>query len=269
MKDSMKSAESRVAEIAASVYKAMETNPYNTVSGLYGDNFGPLSFLHYYADYTKDKKYTLLAEEVLDKLLTQLESRVQGFSYSHGYAGIFYLFHFLQDKKFIDLDFSDSEEVIASFIIKQARNCMHVNDFDYLHGSLGVALYFLKKNPNHPFLREFVEFLYQRAEKDSLNNTVKWKTPYGTGEKRAYDYHISLSHGMTSIVLFLCRLLKTEPFVGSTECLTMLEGCMNYISLQEIDYTQYGSYFPNKSLENDPSPVRSRMAWCFGDLGIA
>ena len=198
---SMKNAESRVAEIAASVYKVMETNPYDTVSGLYGDNFGPLLFLHYYADYTKEKKYTLLAQDVLEKLLTQLGNCIPGFSYSSGYAGILYLFQFLQGKKFIDLDFSDSEEVIESYIIKQARNCMHVNDFDYLHGSLGVALYFLKKNPNHPFLSEFIEFLYQRAEKDSLNNAVKWKTPYGMD--RVYDYHISLSHGMTSIVLFL------------------------------------------------------------------
>jgi lantibiotic modifying enzyme len=264
-----KDAELRVTEIAACIYKVMKTNPYNTVQGLLGENFGALLFLYYYADFTKDAKYTQLAEDILDKLLTQLESNWPGFSYASGYAGILYLFHFLQEKKIVSLDFSDSEEIMENYLIKEARNCMHVNDYDYLHGSLGVVLYFLKKNPNHPFLSEFVEFLYHTAEKDSLNHTVKWKTPYGIKEKRVYDYHLSLSHGMTSMVIFLCRLLKSESFSASNDCLTMLEGCMNYILLQEIDHTQYGSWFSNKSLESDDSPMQSRLAWCFGDLGIA
>ena len=263
----MKEAESRVAEIAACIYKAMQTNPYNTMQGLFGENYGALLFLYYYADFTKEKKYTLLAEQVLDKLLTQLGNNLAWFSYSSGYAGIFYLFHFLQEKKFISLDFSDAEEAVENYVIKHARNCMQLNDYDYLHGSLGLALYFLKKNPNHPFLSEFIDFLYQKAEKDSLNHTVKWKTPWST--ERIYDYHLSLSHGMTSMVIFLCRLLKSESFSTSNECLTMLKDCMNYILLQEIDLVQFGSYFPNKSLETNPSPIQSRLAWCFGDLGIA
>ena len=264
----MKEKELRVTEIAACIYKAMKTNPYNTIQGLLDGNFGTLLFLYYYADYTKEKKYTQLAEQVLDKLLTQLESNLFGFSYASGYAGIFYLFHFLQEKKSINFDFTDSEAIIENYIIKHAGDCMQMNDFDYLHGSLGVALYFLKKNPEHPFLREFIDFIYNKAEKGSLNQTVKWKTPYGWPEL-TYDYHLSLSHGMTSMVIFLCRLLKLETFSASNDCLTMLEGCMNYILLQEIDHTQYGSYFPNKSLENNPSPIQSRLAWCFGDLGIA
>jgi len=226
-----------------------------------------LLFLYYYADFTKEKKYTRLAEKVFDQLLAQLESNLAGFSYSNGYAGILYLFHFLQEKKFISLNFSDFEETIESYLINHARSCMQVNDYDYLHGSLGVALYFSKKNPSHPFLSEFVEFIYHSAEKDSLNHTVKWKTPYG--RDHVYDYYLSLSHGMTSMVLFLCQLLKSASFSMSDKCLAMLKGCMNYILLQEIDHTQYGSFFPNSSLENNPVPVKSRVAWCFGDTGTA
>ena len=263
----MKDTERRVTEIAECIYKEMKTNPYHTAQGLFGDYFGVLLFLYYYADFTKEKKYTLLAEQVLNKLLTQLESNIPGFSYAGGYAGIFYLFRFLQEKKFISVDFLDSEEIIENYLIKQARHCMQINDYDYLHGSLGVALYFLRKNPDHPFLREFIEFIYYTAEKEALNHTVKWKTPYG--RERVYDYHLSLSHGMTSMALFLCRLLKSESFSESKDCVTMLEGCVNYILLQEIDHTRYVSYFPNTSLENNPSPVQSRLAWCFGDLGIA
>jgi len=233
--------ESRVSEIAECIYKEMKNKPYSAFGGLYGGNFGALLFLYYYADFTKEKKYARLADHVLDKLLTHLESNIPAFSYATGYAGILYLFHFLQEKKFVNLDFSNSDEIIENYMISQARNCMDMHDFDYLNGSLGVALYFLRKSPNNPFLSEFIEFLYHAAEKDSLNHTVKWKTPFG--RDRVYDYHLSLSHGMTSIVLFLCRLLKTSSFSASNDCYTMLEGCMNYILLQEIDPAQYGSYF--------------------------
>ena len=263
----MKNIELRMIEIAACIYKAMKAGSCSAFGGLYSGNFGALLFLYYYADFTKEKKYTLLAEHVFDKLLIQLENNVPGFSYSTGYAGILYLFHWLQEKKFIGLDLSDSEEIIESYMINQARNCMSVNDYDYLHGSLGVALYFLRKKPNHPFLNEFVEHLAHTAEKDSLNHTVKWKTP--VGKDRIYDYYISLSHGMASIILFLSRLLQSGKCISSGKCITLLEGCMNYILLQEIDSTQYGSYFPNKSLESSPSPMQSRLAWCFGDSGIA
>ena len=263
----MKDAELRVAEIATCIYKAVKVKPYDTVQGLFGENFGALLFLYYYADFTKEKKYTRLAEHVFDKLLAQLENNPAGFSYSGGYAGILYLFHFLQEKKFISLDFSDFEENIENYLITHARNCMHVNDYDYLHGSLGVALYFLKKNPNHPFLHEFIEFVYHKAEKDFLNHIFKWKTPYG--KDRVYDYYLSLSHGMTSMALFLCRFVQSESLSASNDCLTMLEGCMNYILLQEIDYMQYGSFFSNTGLESNHPHVPSRVAWCFGDLGIA
>ena len=56
----MKDAESRVAEIAACIYKAMQTNPYDTVQGLFGENFGALLFLYYYADFTKDLKSAII-----------------------------------------------------------------------------------------------------------------------------------------------------------------------------------------------------------------
>lgn len=264
----MKEAESRLTEIASCINKAMKTNPYGTMQGLLGENFGSLLFLYYYADFTQDKQNMLLAKQVFDNLFTKLESNIAGFSYSNGYAGIFYLLRFLQEKKFIRIDFSDSEEIIESYIINHARNCMQMNDYDYLHGSLGVAFYILKKNPNHPFLREFIAFIYNTAEKNSLNHTVKWKTPYGWPE-REYGYHLSLSHGMTSMVLFLCRLMKSKSINASNDCLSMLEGCMNYILMQEIDPTQYGSYFSNRSLEDNYLPVQSRLAWCFGDIGIA
>ena len=44
----IKDAELRVSEIAACIYKEMKINPFNTMQGICGENFGCLLFLFYY-----------------------------------------------------------------------------------------------------------------------------------------------------------------------------------------------------------------------------
>ncbi|MDR2233115.1 MAG: hypothetical protein LBE56_08340 [Tannerella sp.] len=79
----MKEIVSRVVEIAECIYKEMKSKPYSAYGGLYSGSFGALLFLYYYADFTEEKKYSLLAEYVLVKLLNQLESNFPGFSYAN------------------------------------------------------------------------------------------------------------------------------------------------------------------------------------------
>ena len=39
--------------------------------------------------------------------------------------------------------------------------------------------------------------------------------------------------------------------------------------MQEIDHDKYGSFFPYITIESSESLSKSRLAWCYGDLGIA
>jgi lantibiotic modifying enzyme len=81
-------------------------------------------------------------------------------------------------------------------------------------------------------------------------------------------FNISLSHGMSSIISILSKLLKIEEInKGKTE--TLLRGTVQYILAQEIDKDKYGSFFTNFALESTETVAKSRLAWCYGDLGIA
>jgi len=60
----MNDTELRVAEIAECIYKEIQIKHYSAKSGLFGGNFGALLFLFYYADFTKEKKYSLLADKL-------------------------------------------------------------------------------------------------------------------------------------------------------------------------------------------------------------
>ena len=50
----------------------------------------------------------------------------------------------------------------------------------------------------------------------------------------------------------------------------MLAGAVNFVLSQQNDAKQVGSFFPNFLQKNaQTSASKSRLAWCYGDLGIA
>ena len=49
----------------------------------------------------------------------------------------------------------------------------------------------------------------------------------------------------------------------------MLSGAVNYVLSRQIDFSKFGSYFPNYIPTNSQKSIsKSRLAWCYGDLGI-
>ena len=141
-------------------------------------------------------------------------------------------------------------------------------NYDYLHGALGVATYFLSrfdKREVHVYLNELLTEL-EKLGVACENDAIKWISviDHETGEK---GYNISLSHGMSSISAFLIKLYKLnfEP-----ERVSSLLTCTLIYILDQITYTENSiSYFPAFSKENSKGINYSRLGWCYGDLGIA
>lgn len=48
----------------------------------------------------------------------------------------------------------------------------------------------------------------------------------------------------------------------------MLDGAVLFLLNNRLDINKYSSYFPNLSLDSE-LPKSSRLAWCYGDLGIS
>ena len=77
-----------------------------------------------------------------------------------------------------------------------------------------------------------------------------------------------MSHGISSIISILS---KTYRIVGvdKEKIKRLLQGAVQYLLAQEIDKNKYGSYFTYYALESTSDIIKSRLAWCYGDLGIA
>lgn len=268
MKEAVYKKISQLSEIICSRIDDSTQNMYNSVS-LFGGNTGLLLFLYNYTKISDNSKYRILADRLIDFILDSIENGAFTHTFSNGLSGVLYLFDLLEKQGFVNIDISESQGVLEDYMIKEARKDFYERNYDYLHGALGVGLYFLKKKSQMFFVDELVNILDNEAEKDIVRKTVKWKFSYGKNSNERV-YNISMSHGMSSIIIFLSRTFQQN--VMNPRIIPLLEGAINYVLEQEMDETTYGSYFPNLSLEEKDHVTflwKSRLAWCYGDLGVA
>lgn len=246
------------------LYKIRTDTPNLISGGLYNGEFGSLIFLSYYSKYKNDSNLETTIHCYVEKLLENLVKCVSSHTFCSGYSGVLYLFDFLKDENLLYIDYKESQSMIEDYIILSMERDISDNNYDFLHGVLGCGYYFLKNN-NDNVIQCIIDFLFDISIFIEKKNTICWKSKIdGKGKK---GYNIALSHGMASIILFLSCLI--DKGIKNEKIYKLLHGGINYILSQEIDVNKFGSFFPSQSLENGDSISRSRLAWCYGDLGIA
>ena len=215
-----------------------------------------------------------VSQQWLEHLHKTLEDRLTNevFITTHcgGLAGIGWLYEYLSQRKIIDYDTNALLEEFDGCLEKELHNFLQQGNYDFLHGGVGVALYFVKRSAKK---RELVSVLnrflkdLERLNTKQEDGAIKWLSALGDRDPK-WGYNISLSHGMASIVAILSKLYQIEG-IDKEKTETLLRGAVQYILAQEIDKDKYGSFFPNLALENTPTITKSRLGWCYGDLGIA
>lgn len=258
--------ELKLDEIAKCIFNKTEQQDKISSLGLYSGEFGVLLFLYHYSRYRDDPKYINIAESYTEKLLNVLGDKMYIHTFCDGFSGVLFLFDYLKKMEFIDIDISETKESLQDYIIKGMRNDMKLKNYDFLHGVLGIGYYFLKTKSNDEIVMEIIDYLYATADINNSTQTAKWESLIDP-DTAFRGYNISLAHGMASIILFLCKSIeKKNQHVKVRE---LLEQAINYILEQKIDCKKYGSYFPSFSIESSTELCGSRLAWCYGDLGVA
>jgi len=215
-----------------------------------------------------------ISQNWLDYLHHILEEKLVGefFLATHcsGISGIGWLYEYLSYKKMIDFDTNILLEDFDGYLEIALRKFMMQGNYDFLHGGVGIALYFIKRSAKNRKLVSVLNQFLDDLEKISIlqeDGTIKWNSFFGY-PNITEGYNISLSHGMSSIISILSKMHSVEG-IDKEKTEILLRGVVKYILAQEIDKDMYGSYFPNCALESTPSVVKSRLAWCYGDLGIS
>jgi len=252
--------------------KHKEETQIGVLAGLSGISL----FEFYYSKYLDIDDHADIGVEMLTDCIDKIN---EGYSYPTfctGIAGAGWVLDHLEQEEFMDADNDDLlpelDQYIHTFMVTDMKN----GNYDFLHGAIGYAFYFLNRYRNTKsdelkqkyvgFLDEFLGLLEDLSE-DAGDGKIRWESELSI-ETKERGYNLSLSHGMSSIVGILTKLHEHDPFRERAE--VMLKGAIKYIlsfkTKKEDPFSIFPSWVTDKK---DDEEGQSRLAWCYGDLGVA
>jgi len=235
---------------------------YFDEENIHNNKTGVAIFLLYYSKYTKD---TYLFNNGLSIITELFDSYNKKITYPVNISKFAWMLNHLSNTNIIDVlhNFFKLNAYLSFVIVDN----LSLNIYDFLHGALGIVLYFLSSNNKkaNKYVSDFIDEFEKKAMKTE-NNGLEWLSvlDYKTGTK---GYNISMSHGIASIIAMLSKIYKRG--INREKTKYLLEGAMNYLLQQKLPKDKFVSIFPNSALESMEQLRPSRLAWCYGDLGIS
>ena len=256
--------ESKISEIAEVLIK-IPIKDIESISLMSGKT-GIALFLYYYGRLVNEEIYFDHATELISDVFEQINDGRTYFSFAGGLSGIAWAVNHLSQKGFVDIDEKDPFEEIDEFLSSMMMLEIRKGNFDYLHGAIGVGLYFLSvlNDRRKSYLRKLIDELDLISYKDE-NGGICWiSSMIHDNDRKACN--LGLSHGLASIIRFLGKAYKNG--ISEDRSLLLLNGAVEFLLNSRQDPYACLSFFPNWVLD-DHTPQSSRLAWCYGDLGIA
>lgn len=233
--------------------------------GLYTGDSGVLLLLTQYYLWSRDERYLGKLHEYLAQIERMISEGKVAFTFCSGLAGYGWLLSYLREKGLLEVD-EDYFGQLDALLERWIETMRAVREFDQMHGMVGLGFYFLKRKKTGP-VQQILDILAHEAEYDD-NGEIRWVAQSQYKPKR-YDF--GLAHGMAGILHFLCKshALGIEPEL----CRKLGDGIALFYRHNEMDAAAVGSYYPYSILFEDYkqdscTPVKCRLAWCYGDLAV-
>ncbi|TGE25509.1 hypothetical protein E5K00_10045 [Hymenobacter aquaticus] len=206
---------------------------------------------------------------LLNTTLDYLEEHgIDALTYTNGIVGFGRLFHLLAEEGYIETEVDDILVDVDDVVIAYTHRLLAEGNLDFLHGAIGNGFY-LNRRVGRPAIDEclgyFVGQLRQTAICDEQG--VRWyEQPSEKNRQSTTTVNLSLSHGLCSKIVFLAECLKNR--ISVPECTFLLEGCLQYLQQYHQPDSEVDTY---PSFVADPGQRQyfHRLAWCYGDLGVA
>ncbi len=230
-------------------------------------------FQFYYSKYCDTDANAKIGMDIIELASKKINAGYTFPTFCTGIAGMGWVLDHLQNADFIEIKNENPLADLDSYLFKMMVSYMEKGNYDFLHGGIGLAHYFLGrykltkvtklKESYKNMLSEFVSLLKELSS--SGNGHLKWSSVVkrDTGE---IGYNLSLSHGMASAIGILTKLHITDDFGKEVE--KMLKGAIGYlVSFQNSEADAF-CLFPKWVPKSGGLEYDSRLAWCYGDLGV-
>lgn len=236
--------------------------------GLLTGEAGLILFLCHYSRFQKDQ---WLLDQAIDRLGDLVEAIDQDpdvhFSFASGLAGVGWLIEHLIEGGFLESDSGDLlqelDQPIGTFMVYE----MERGHYDYLHGATGMAFYFIKRMKSaptvaRPYLEQFVRLLDQTSLQNGSN--IRWGI-FKDNRIVSSAFNLSLSHGNAALLHILLRAREAQ--ILPEVCDRLIKGLHLFLMAEAGPITPGSLTYPG-IVQDSTLPTPSRLAWCYGDMGM-
>lgn len=239
-------------------------NSSNNIMDLMGGKAGEIIFWAYYHKYKKEKSYDERIVNMLSGIFDNVNKNIKYPTFANGLAGLGWVVEHLVRNDFIEADTDHMFSELDEYLYECMMYYIKEGNYDYLHGALGIALYFINRNSSqiNLYLSKLVEGLDSQSIK--RGRFVFWESILNQ-EDKLIGVNISLSHGLASIINILSRIYNIGILKEKTAIL--IKGAVSYLFYTKINDENSLYQFPGW-IAKDNSKGSGRLAWCYNDLGI-
>lgn len=145
-------------------------------------------------------------------------------------------------------------------------------NFDLVEGLVGYAVYALERLPDpraESLLERIVEHLDQTARR-TADGVAWWTSPHLLHPVQQRNtpegyYNLGVAHGIPGVIALLSRVAASG--VARSRCSGLAQEATRWLLRQQLPAGLDSRFGAWKNLVDPPSSAR--MAWCYGDPGIA
>jgi lantibiotic modifying enzyme len=249
--------------------KTEEKQEVGVLSGVSG-----IALFQFY--YSKFLDEDIHADKGIETITRAVELINNGFTFPTfctGIAGACWVLEILKEEEFIELDGGFLASDLDSYLLEAMRTDIKTENYDFLHGAMGYGYYFLKRYQNltteksKKNYKNYLDELIAALKKSSKKNDYGiWWESVLEKEEETIGCNLSLSHGISSTVNFLSRIAEHKEFYNDVS--ELLEQTVRYILQHKNKDKTLTATFPNWIVEEGIPDGNSRLAWCYGDLGV-
>ncbi|MDR2834610.1 MAG: hypothetical protein LBV69_00200 [Bacteroidales bacterium] len=271
--------ENRIVNALKNIEEKTNNFPKTNEINLFENYLDSIFFNLEYSNYLKNQKKLNEFQKHFDEYFQTFTISVQNREIAvnlYGMSGLLLACNILYKNNCLtNVKYSQSKD-FTELLLKVAIEQQKRNNYDLFSGSVGnimVAVSLIEKHEIVEYENSFIDYfkvLEKTAISDKNSNGLKWYSLHPIYKTEIYN--LGLSHGFISIVAVLCKIAEkfTDNVQLQTKCKDLLQKITSFVLSNEINFEKHNSFFPMYSLDSFENKIySSRLAWCYGDLGIA
>jgi hypothetical protein len=255
-------------EVAAALSKSAgsETRPYILAE--------IALFFAYYARLSKARRHEKLIGHCLDRAADQL-SRVPVAAALHGgYVGVAWIDRHVSSRSPGGADEAAEASDVDEALLEPLGAPEWHESYDLVRGLVGQGVYFLECLPGEAARRGLAHIVrHLAAMAERTDRGITWHTPseflsdWQRDVSPAGYYNLGMAHGIPGVIGLLTLIAQRAAEIPETSAL--LRDSVTWLLASRQPYTVGSYYRAWLPASEEPQPVKSRTAWCYGDPGPA